>query len=37
MCSKRLCGSGIAGKFGNGKVWQIYLFWAFGKKSLANE
>jgi len=27
----------IAGKFGGGKVWWIYSFWAFGKKSLANE
>jgi len=22
----------IAGKFGGGKVWWIYSFWAFGKK-----
>jgi len=27
----------IAGKFGGAKVWRIYSFRAFGKKSLANE
>jgi len=27
----------IAGKFGGAKVWRIYSFRAFGKKSLENE